>query len=161
MNDVLRKFGEFTAIQAVPADFGRIHGDVIQLGVGDINEYANNWRVVSQAFTFWHKTMILGIGGFVKFWPGVAEAWSVWSTLAGEKHKKSMITAARTINNEYIHQEKLWRLHATLEGDVPESWMDHIGFKEECTLKHFSRDGSDAKIFSIITKDYLPTGVQL
>jgi hypothetical protein len=155
----IRKIGEFEILAAIPKDFGYLSNDTIQLGLGDMDRLANNLLFMTSAHSFWIGQVLMGIGGFKILWPGVAESWSIWASIAGREHRRSMLETARTLVQEFIDEYRIWRMQAMISDDLPQTWLEHIGFEFESVLECFSFKGLNAKMYKIITKKYLPDGV--
>lgn len=152
----LRMIGDFIVRDAMASDFKSLGNDLIQMGVGDVSRYADNPFALINSFCFIYDTEVMGIGGYIIFWPGVAEAWSLWKKKAGEKHKKSMIKAARTLNEEFINEYKIWRLQAMCPANISNNWFEHMGFEKECTFRCFSQIGLDTDMYCKIIERHLP-----
>lgn len=122
-----RQIGSFLVRKAESTDFFRLPEDLIESGIGPREQYVRCLSSKYESYTFLFDDVIIGMGGFIIYWLGVAEAWSVWGKEAGEKHKRSMLLTARTLNNEFIAKNLIWRLQATLRENLPCSWLEHVG----------------------------------
>ena len=150
-----RIIGEFIVMQSVPQDILVLKGDTIQAGVGDLQKYANNLSAVASANTFWLDNRVVGLGGHVIYYPGVAEAWSVWSKKVAYSNKLSMVKCARVLNDEFARENGIWRMQAMRTKNVPSSWFEHIGFDYECTLMYFGMDCGNVDVYRKIYPENL------
>lgn len=103
----------------------------------------------------WAKTALLdgdimGVGGCVVFWKGVAQGWFALSVHA-ESHKIQMITCIRGIIKDSFTELRLHRLETTIREDFVHAikLIESAGFKLEGTMKKYTEDGKDAFLYAL------------
>jgi hypothetical protein len=156
--DGTRKIGEFQVLSAIPGDFRLLGVDTYRFGLDDMNSMANNSIFIAEANSFWIGTLLMGIGGFLLLWPGVAEAKFIWSKTAGLKYLTDIFNALKTMSKEYIDRHKIWRLQLLVTEPLPDKFLRSARFEFEARLQSLSPAGTDVIIYKIITKKYLPDG---
>lgn len=99
------------------------------------------YGVTRTAYTLEHKGEIIAIGGIIKYWPGVYEAWALLSKLINKypiittKHFHVMI---RTLEEKY----KIRRLQTMcLDIKMHKRWLEYLGFEYESTMKGYGING--------------------
>ena len=107
------------------------------------------------AFTGLVDGKVAGCGGVVVLWDGVGEAWSIFPDWA-KKYKRYVLLYCRRFMEESAEDLKLWRVQATLEEGLPESWLEHLGFVKKCTMTGYQPDGSDAGMWEKIWPERNP-----
>ncbi len=95
-------------------------------------------------------------GGIWILWPGCGEQWMINVLNIGDYHIDPQI--AKNWMYEKIDEHRLWRLHTPLRSDFPAGveYSQWLGFEFEARLENYHTDGTDALMYSIITKKYLP-----
>ncbi len=101
---------------------------------------------------------LVGCGGVVILWPGVAEAWCLFSKEVEKYEFSAKIQFARTIKsklNEWVVEHKLVRIQAPMRADFLDGirMAEWLGFKCEGRLRRYHEDGCDALMFARITED--------
>ena len=78
--------------------------------------------------------------GLLTMWEGRALVWALMGTEA-KKYAKSMHKAALFI----LDNSGFRRIEATIDpnSEVAIRWIEHLGFKYECTFKAYSPSGED------------------
>jgi len=98
---------------------------------------------------------VVSCAGIFLAWPGVGEQWAVNVKAIGDYHIDPQI-GKRWLYNQ-IDEYKLWRVQVPARSDFPvgESYLRWLGFEFEATLENYHPDGTDARMYKIITKKYL------
>jgi predicted acetyltransferase len=144
----LDKIGIFDIRPTIESDYIDIGTDIVQEGINVHGVLDMIKNVISEAYTASVDGRIQGIGGFIILWDGVAECFSIWTKECTRKYKLAMVRGTRAINKMFCEKRKIWRLQATIADNIPASWVKHIGFEYEGTLRNYSMAGTDVLIFS-------------
>lgn len=93
---------------------------------------------------------ILGIGGAHELWEGVAEVLIVPSDKLCDHGKILCRIAKRRLD---LFQEKYHRLQtSSLADPKTDKWMEHLGFECEGTLKAYSANKDDYRMWARVVK---------
>lgn len=94
---------------------------------------------------------ILGLGGAIVFWPGVAEGWYCLSTEA-DNHKVAMVNCINEMITKTVADLRLHRLQTTIRVDFVKAirLIQAAGFELECTMKRYTEDGIDAYLYALV-----------
>lgn len=139
----------------LPDDFEKISNDIVQDSVGDLSYFSRFLPLFNESFTALVDGEICGIGGFVIFWQGVAECFSIWTKKCAVRHKISMVRGTRNVINGFCERHKIWRLQATIGNNIPKTWLEHIGFQYEGTMRNYSIACKDVDMYSKIYSENL------
>jgi hypothetical protein len=92
---------------------------------------------------------VLGAGGAIKLFDGVAEGWTLMPEDSGE-YPRIALKYGRIIMSTCIEVLGLHRMQATCRVDLPAAkiWAKHLKFKYEGTLKQYSMDRVDCDIYA-------------
>ncbi len=126
----------------------------------EINEITSGWAKVmgekGPAVTGMFDGKPVSCGGIWLCWPGVGEQWMVNRFDIGKFHIDPAI--AKSWMYEKIDEYKLWRLQTPLRSDFKDGvqYSTWLGFEYEATLENYHTDGTDALMYKMITKKYLP-----
>lgn len=108
------------------------------------------------AFTAVFEDKIVGVGGAIILWEGVAEFWLM---LTADCKKEGIfgIIALQAIKNkvdDLIRQYKLRRAQCTVRIDFPKArkMVVALGFELEGLMKCYCPDGCDVWLYARITK---------
>lgn len=95
---------------------------------------------------------ILGCGGIRMFWPGVGEAWALYSAEHIHRYIRECLFWTADVLNEAVVLYNLHRLQATARVDFHGalSWLRHLNFTVEGRLHKYNPDGTDSFIYSRI-----------
>ncbi len=125
-----------------------------------LNELTEGWaRVMGEkgpAVTGMFDGRPVSCGGIWLCWPGVGEHWMANRFDIGKYHIDPQ--HAKKWMYEKIDEYKIWRLQTPLRSDFPvgERYAKWLGGKYEARLENYHTDGTDALMYTIITKKYLP-----
>jgi len=97
---------------------------------------------------------IMACAGIRVLWPGVGEAWAIFSDEV-EKYPKEAYVLVAHFALQLIKDFGLKRLQAYCDTDNPLAvkYLENLGFKREGLLRKYARDGKDQFIYSIIFGD--------
>lgn len=115
----------------------------------DLNELMKAWKDGGPAYTLIIDGEVVGSSGVVLMGWKRGEAWSLLSSLFYKYPKESY--GAIKKNLEVIVKDKgLRRVQSLIKLDLESgpSWMKHLGFEYEGTLKAFGPSGEDLMIFA-------------
>ena len=127
---------------AMPMPQGR------NLGPEVIRMYALAYSIRGEAHTIKDKGKIVGCAGVLSMWPGVAEAWTIFSKEAKENpffiHRQTYRILRKIINKNQFR-----RVQAIVCSADPVStkWIERLGFVKESVMKKFGADGSDHAMY--------------
>lgn len=101
----------------------------------------------TEAVTIMLEGRIIFMGGFIKMWPGVCEAWMI-PTKHFAKHKGIAFKGILHFIEIFADSMKIHRMQAICFGDeLHSNFLDHLGFKFEGTLKNYSDEKEDHYIY--------------
>lgn len=94
---------------------------------------------------------IVGIGGVVIYWKGVAEGWIILSGKVKE-FKVETIMCIDRIMEQMILDNGLRRLQVTVRTDFPQAkkLVEALGFECEGLMKKYSPDGTDVWMYALV-----------
>ncbi len=107
-------------------------------GLMGIRDYIKACSELGQAFTGIADEGVVGSGGLIPLWPGVAEAWTMTSPLI-EKYVISFHRAVRKHLNLLEQEQGLHRIQCVIiEGhDISTLWVERLGFKYEGIMEAY------------------------
>lgn len=104
----------------------------------------------------WAKSLyiydeLVAVGGVLKYWNGVGEAWLVLGKKSGE-HKIEVVRKVRQMLWLAMDELKLWRIQATERRDFHKSvkMAEHLGFKLEGLMLKYTADKADAYLYALV-----------
>lgn len=115
--------------------------------------YVNSALLTVMETSGWSYTLakdgrIVTCIGAIQLWPGVWEVWQIPSIYV-PKYMKSYCRTIEGILNMGVEKEKAWRLQTHSPADeLHDRWMKFIGFECEGTLKEYSRNKIDHRIWA-------------
>ena len=118
-------------------------------------EFVNSVQTKGPCITGMYDGRPVSCGGIQLMWPGTAEAWFLNIFNIGDYHIDPQI--AKGWIRDRIDENKIGRLQTPLksnfvEGEVYAKWL---GFEFEAVLEEYHKDGSDARMYKIITRRYV------
>ncbi len=116
-----------------------------------VTEHYKGLKLTGWAYTALIDGKILGIGGAVVYWPGVAEGWYCLSEEANN-HKVSLVHCIKKVAAKAFGDLNLHRLQTTIRLDFTQAkrLIEHAGFKYEGTMKKYTEDGKDAYLYALV-----------
>jgi hypothetical protein len=118
------------------------------LGRESVEMLAMAYSMRGMSFSVKDNGKIVGAGGILELWPGVGEAWSVFSKRLKCKpfflHRRASRILADMIKMRQYH-----RIQAVIdESDYyAVSWARRLGFRWESVMKKFGADGKDYAMY--------------
>lgn len=101
-----------------------------------------------ECFTFVYSGIILGVVGWIEFWPGVCEVFVVPSKYIGNYR----IIFAKRIKENLIHLEKVLKYHriqvTAVDDELHNRWLKWLGFTQEGVLRKYGVKGEDFIMWS-------------
>ena len=98
-----------------------------------------------------HNGHLVGSGGIIPIWSGVAECWLVggWRL---SPHKVSAVRALTQTLAKLVHEHKLHRLQAVVRADWNEAvrFIEFLRFEQEGLLRRYGPDRSNHYVYSRI-----------
>lgn len=99
-------------------------------------------------FTAIFEGHIVGVGGLVIHWKGVAEVWLILTADCEKKglHGLVALHAIRDKMEELLEVNNIRRAQATVRTDFPQAikMIEFFGFEREGLLRQYCPDGADA-----------------
>jgi len=94
--------------------------------------------------TAWHEGEIVGIGGIVKLWDGVAEAWFIMSK-KGATMPYRVANCTDQLFDEVMVDRNLHRMQASVSTLDPKAvrFARWIGFEPEGIMRKYGEKGED------------------
>ncbi len=116
-----------------------------------VTEQYKDFNIVGYAKTGLIDGKILGVGGAVVYWNGVAEGWYCLSTEANN-HKVALVNCLNEMIKQTIADLKLHRLQTVIRVDFIKAkrFIEAAGFELEGTMRRYTEDGIDAFLYSLI-----------
>ncbi len=107
------------------------------------------------AYTIIFDDEIVGVGGMIILWKGVAEMW-LMLTANCRKEGFFGIIAFEAIKNkvdEMLEEHKIRRAQATVRIDFPKAkkMVKALGFELEGIMKSYTPDGADVELYARIS----------
>ena len=98
-----------------------------------------------------HNGHLVGCGGIIPLWDGVAECWLVGGWRLGS-HKISAVRALTATLAHQVKKQQLRRLQAVVQADWDEAvrFVEFLRFKREGLLRGYGPDGSDHYVYARI-----------
>ena len=98
-----------------------------------------------------HHGHLVGCGGIIPIWPGLAECWLVggWRL---PSHKISAVRALTLTLARLVRENKLRRLQAIVRADWEQAirFVEFLRFEQEGLLRKYGPDGSDHYVYARI-----------
>lgn len=112
-------------------------------------------EVPDNCWTAIFQDMIVGVGGLIIHWEGVAEVW-LMLTADCEKdgfHGVIALAAIKDKMEELIRDNNIRRAQATVRTDFPQAvkMIEYFGFRCEGLMEQYCPDGGDAYRYARIT----------
>ena len=91
-----------------------------------------------------HDGCIVGCAGIYELWPGVAEAWTLFSQEA-KNHPYFIHKMTKRIVHNAAKEKPYHRIHAVVRKNDPIAirWAERLGFEYESTMKRYGADMGD------------------
>jgi len=120
---------------------------------GAKNKYPK-YKIIGWAKTGYIDDEIVAVGGVVKYWEGVGEAWIYMSRVAND-HPIEILRVVRKMIDLAFEELKLWRIGATARDDFPNAMkmLVHLGFSCEGHHQKYNEDGSDSWCYAKIKEE--------
>ena len=98
-----------------------------------------------------HNGHLVGCGGIIPLWDGVAECWLVGGWRLGS-HKISAVRALTATLAHQVKKQQLRRLQAVVQADWDEAvrFVEFLRFKREGLLRGYGPVGSDHYVYARI-----------
>ena len=98
-----------------------------------------------------HNGHLVGCGGIIPIWDGVAECWLVGGWRLGT-HRLSAVRALTATLARQVKEQQLRRLQAVVRADWDEAvrFVEFLRFQREGLLRGFGPDGSDHYVYARI-----------
>jgi len=104
----------------------------------------------------WAKTaliddIILGVGGCIVFWPGMAQGWYALSNHA-EYNKIGVVRCLKEMIDLAFKELNLHRLETTIRSDFVQAqkFIEYAGFEFEGTMRKYTEDKKDAYLYALV-----------
>lgn len=106
---------------------------------------------LSKSVALLHGDMPVSLQGFYEFMPGILQVWAIPSTNI-HIHLKEYIRVYRDLMQIYFEEDsKIRRVQTwSVDDDLHNRWMEHVGFECEGTMKNFSHTGRDYKMWAVV-----------
>jgi RimJ/RimL family protein N-acetyltransferase len=94
---------------------------------------------------------VIGSAGLMILWPGVAQAWILFSTDV-ENMKKFVYEIVSKYLVTIFCEHELRRVQAHCKADHPMAvkFLEQMGFTRECLMRKYGIDGSDHYLYSFV-----------
>ena len=98
-----------------------------------------------------HNGHLVGWGGIIPIWDGVAECWLVGGWRLGT-HRLSAVRALTATLARQVKEQQLRRLQAVVRADWDEAvrFVEFLRFQREGLLRGYGPDGSDHYVYARI-----------
>jgi len=98
-----------------------------------------------------HNGHLVGAGGIIPIWDGVAECWLVGGWRLGS-HKVSAVRALTVTLARLVKEQQLRRLQAIVRADWDQAvrFVEFLRFEREGLLRGYGPDGSDHYVYARI-----------
>jgi hypothetical protein len=108
-------------------------------------EHMNQQAMLGPAITALIHGTPLAVFGFIPYWKGLAEFWSMFDDRI-RRYPKGMTSVAKQFLYIAEVSEGLHRLQITVKSDDARAyrWAKALGFQEEGLMRKFLPDGSDS-----------------
>ena len=109
---------------------------------------------LGDAYTLRYAGAMLGCGGLLTAWPGVAIVWLILTPRA-RKHPHVTYRAIREFLSHCVRKDGLWRLEASVHTSSVSACKlaEVLGFQREGLRRKFLPDGGDAWLYAWIRED--------
>ena len=115
---------------------------------GAVKDYPYMQVPDDNCYTAIFQDEIVGVGGLVIHWPGVAEAWLILTANCkkGGLHGVIALRAIRDKLEELLKENNIRRVQSTIRTDFPIAieMIEFLGFEREGLLREYCPDRSDA-----------------
>ena len=115
---------------------------------GSLKHYPYSDVAEENCFTAIFKDEIVGLGGLVVHWKGMAEAWLILTDHCRKDGLHGIIAlgAIRDKMEELIEENKTVRVQAAVRVDFPIAikMIEFLGFKRESRMEKYCPDGCDS-----------------
>ena len=98
---------------------------------------------------------VVGSGGLVMLWPGVAHAWVIPSRDI-QRYPKATVVAVRRKLREIVRSHKLRRIQAEVQTDyaVGRRFIESFGFQPEGEMRFFGVNGETYTRYALLPGDH-------
>lgn len=119
---------------------GTVGADVVQLAAPQHQGLAYTLRSPRGA--------VVGMGGYVEFWPGSGEFWAL-ASMHAERYARDVLTFARWVVEMVEGESGAKRMQAHVADGHPRAvrFLEHLGFTYEHTSPRFLPGGIDAHCY--------------
>jgi len=119
--------------------------------LGDWKSMADRSITPELSWSGIHNGHLVGCGGIIPIWDGVAECWLVGGWRLGT-HKLSAVRALTATLARQVKEQQLRRLQAVVRADWDEAvrFVEFLRFEREGLLRGYGPDGSDHYVYARI-----------
>lgn len=96
--------------------------------------------------------LIIGCGGFLVMWPGVADGWVIFRKIIEQEYRRDAYAAILGMLAVQIKKHGIWRIQATVRTDFPAGikYAEGLGFVREGLMRKYGPDGSDRYLYALV-----------
>ena len=131
--------------KATQADLDCVKADPFE---GSLKDYPYMEVPNDHCFTAIFQDKIVGVGGLVIHWPGMAEAWLMLTNACRKDTAFGLVAlfAIKDKMEELLKENNIRRAQAVARVDFPKAikMIESFGFKKESRMEQYCMDGSDA-----------------
>jgi len=119
------------------------------------NQLYETWAEMNElqgpAFTGLYEGKIVGCAGIRVLWPGVGEAWAIFSPEIVNLKQEAYHYVLKFLS-QIVDDWKLHRVQAQARTDFPlaSKYLEGLGFVFEGLMRKYYDDGSDAYLFALV-----------
>jgi len=119
-----------------------------------VRERAEFYLKMGPAYSGWIDGKLIGCAGIMIMWPGVGEAWIIFSEDVLQ-YKKDAYVVILDYLRAIISKLHLRRIQAHCHSALPhgQKYLEQLGFECEGKLKKYGIDGADHYLYAMITGD--------
>ena len=112
--------------------------------VGDWKSMVDRSSAPELSWSGIHNGHLVGCGGIIPIWDGVAECWLVGGWRLGT-HRLSAVRALTATLARQVKEQQLRRLQAVVRADWPAArrFARYLGMKDEGVMKQYGSDKHD------------------
>ena len=132
-------------------DLGEGEGNPGRQLMGDWKSMTDRYINPALSWSGIHNGHLVGSGGIIPLWDGVAECWLIGGWRLGS-HKVSAVRALTATLARQVKEQQLRRLQAVVRADWDEAvrFVEFLRFEREGLLRGYGPDGSDHYIYARI-----------
>jgi len=125
-----------------PKDLQYVLRNPIDADAGSLGDVT----IEGEAHAAWYDGQVVGVGGVKAMWPGVGEAWVLFSKDV-RNCRFGIYRATKRILSQYDSYQRI-QASARVDAPIAAKMLEKLGFEMEGKMRKYSIDGTDHYMYA-------------